>query len=414
MKLSKIKPNPSNPRTIRDDKFNKLVKSIQQFPAMMEKRPIVVDETMTVLGGNMRLRALQHIYGKSGDIPDNWVTVAQDWTEEQKREFVIKDNAAFGEWDWDALAQDFNADDLADWGIDIPVPEDATEIPTGDVKDDGFDPEQPVETVCKKGDIWKLGDHRLMCGDSTDSGSVALLMDGERADIAFTSPPYNLMEGFNTHPSQKGEYLMGRNAYEEYEDDLTSEDYASFLTKTLENCLISADDVFFNIGYTKGSLIGTALFLGENAQSFCGAITWVKSGAFMPFLPTQHGMLGNITEPVYIFSKEAGRKLHHPQWKQGEVSYNIVETKNASGNEFSKIHAATFPIEFASEFISRFSNKSVFDCFGGTGTTLIAAEQLNRRCYMMELDPHYCDVIIARWEKLTGRKAEKITDGMDV
>ena len=89
MKLSKIKPNPSNPRTIRDDKFNKLVKSIQQFPAMMEKRPIVVDETMTVLGGNMRLRALQHIYGKSGDIPDNWVTVAQGWTEEQKREVTL-------------------------------------------------------------------------------------------------------------------------------------------------------------------------------------------------------------------------------------------------------------------------------------------------------------------------------------
>lgn len=192
MKLSQIKPNPSNPRIIRDDKFNKLVKSIQQFPAMIEKRPIVVDDTMTVLGGNMRLRALQHIYGKSGDIPDNWVTVAQGWTEEQKREFVIKDNAAFGEWDWDALANEWNADDLTDWGIDIPVPEDATEITTGEVREDGFDPDKPVETVCKKGDIWKLGDHRLMCGDSTDSGSVALLMDGERADMCFTDPPYAL------------------------------------------------------------------------------------------------------------------------------------------------------------------------------------------------------------------------------
>ena len=121
MRLDKIKANPSNPRVIRDDKFNKLVKSIQQFPAMMEKRPIVVDETMTVLGGNMRLRALQHIYGKGGDIPDAWVVVAEGWTEEQKREFVIKDNAAFGEWDWDALSQDFNADDLADWGIDVPL-----------------------------------------------------------------------------------------------------------------------------------------------------------------------------------------------------------------------------------------------------------------------------------------------------
>lgn len=88
---------------------------------MMYKRPIVVDETMTVLGGNMRLRALQHIYGKGGDIPDAWVVVADGWTEEQKREFVIKDNAAFGEWDWDALANEWGEDDLADWGIDVPA-----------------------------------------------------------------------------------------------------------------------------------------------------------------------------------------------------------------------------------------------------------------------------------------------------
>lgn len=120
MRLDKIKANPSNPRVIRDDKFNKLVKSLQGFPEMMYKRPIVVDETMTVLGGNMRLRALQHIYGKGGDIPDAWVVVAEGWTEEQKREFVIKDNAAFGEWDWDALANEWGEDDLADWGIDVP------------------------------------------------------------------------------------------------------------------------------------------------------------------------------------------------------------------------------------------------------------------------------------------------------
>ena len=120
MRLDKIKANPDNPRVIRDEKFQKLVKSIRDFPEMMYKRPIVVDETMTVLGGNMRLRALQHIYGKGGDIPDAWVTVAEGWTEEQKREFVIKDNAAFGEWDWDALANEWGTDDLADWGVDVP------------------------------------------------------------------------------------------------------------------------------------------------------------------------------------------------------------------------------------------------------------------------------------------------------
>ena len=215
------------------------------------------------------------------------------------------------------------------------------------------------------------------------------------------------MGGFKLHPDQADGYLGGKNAYNEYADDRTDEDYANFLTEALDNCLSHADDTFFNIGYTRGALIGTALFLGQNAKRFCGAITWVKSGCYMPFFPAQHGMLGNITEPVYIFSQEAARKLHHPQWKQGEVSYNIVDTKNASGNEYSKEHAATFPVQFAAEFVKRFCKDSVLDCFGGTGTTMIAAEQLCRKCYMMELDPHYCDVIIARWEKLTGQTATK-------
>lgn len=106
MKLSEIKPNPVNPRVLRDDKFKKLVKSLRQFPEMMSKRPIVVDEDGMILGGNMRWRALQEIYGKTGEIPDEWVSTAKGWTEDQKREFIIKDNSSFGEWDWDILANE--------------------------------------------------------------------------------------------------------------------------------------------------------------------------------------------------------------------------------------------------------------------------------------------------------------------
>ncbi len=120
MKLSDIKPNPDNPRVLRDVKFKKLVMSLREFPDMMEKRPIVVDEGGVILGGNMRYRALQEIYGKKADIPDGWVTVAKGWTDEQKREFVVKDNSSFGEWDWDALANGWDAQQLADWGLDFP------------------------------------------------------------------------------------------------------------------------------------------------------------------------------------------------------------------------------------------------------------------------------------------------------
>ena len=122
MKLSCLKPNPKNPRLIKDDKFKKLVKSIQDFPEMMEKRPIVcvtdVDGRLYPLGGNMRLRALQEL--KYKDIPDEWVILADEWTVEQRNEFVIKDNVGFGEWDWDTLANEWNVEDLTEWGLDIP------------------------------------------------------------------------------------------------------------------------------------------------------------------------------------------------------------------------------------------------------------------------------------------------------
>ena len=407
MKLSQIKPNPSNPRTIRDDKFNKLVKSIQQFPAMMEKRPIVVDETMTVLGGNMRLRALQHIYGKSGDIPDNWATVAQGWTEEQKREFIIKDNAAFGEWDWDALAQDFNADDLADWGIDIPVPEDATEIPTGDVKDDGFDPEQPVETVCKKGDIWKLGDHRLMCGDSTDSGSVALLMEGEKADMCFTDPPYGVSY------AEKNEYL---NAISR----------GNCIQIPIENDHSSPSEMF---EFWKG-VFG---IIGEFTKE-CMAyyITSPQGGELLLLLQAIQESETLALKHMLIWNKNnhvLGRcdynYKHEPiiyGWKKKGTHHFVGGSKFKTSvwdipkPQKSDLHPTMKPVELVSACLldNSVAGQSVIDLFGGSGTTMIAAEQLNRRCYMMELDPHYCDVIIARWEKFTGRKAEKITDGMDV
>lgn len=118
MRLSVIKPNPSNPRVIKDDKFKKLVKSITDFPKMLELRPMIVNDDMILLGGNMRLKALQHI-GYT-EIPDEWVRKASDLTEEEQRQFIIKDNVGYGEWDWDMLANDFEIEELGEWGLDVP------------------------------------------------------------------------------------------------------------------------------------------------------------------------------------------------------------------------------------------------------------------------------------------------------
>lgn len=120
MKLNEIKPNKANPRVIKDDKFKKLVRSLQSFPQMMQKRPIVVDSDMTILGGSMRYKALVEIYGKSGEIPDEWVTIADGWTDEQKREFIIKDNASYGEWNNVELLEDWTREELREWGVDVP------------------------------------------------------------------------------------------------------------------------------------------------------------------------------------------------------------------------------------------------------------------------------------------------------
>ena len=122
MKISQIKPNPNNPRIIKDDKFDKLVKSIQSFPEMMAKRPIVcvtdTDKKLFPLGGNMRFLAIQEI--GMNEVPDEWITLADEWTEEQRREFTIKDNSSFGEWDWEQLANEWDVDELSDWGLDVP------------------------------------------------------------------------------------------------------------------------------------------------------------------------------------------------------------------------------------------------------------------------------------------------------
>ena len=155
MKLSEIKANPNNPRIIKDDKFKKLVKSIEDFPAMMEKRPIVcvtdVDGKLYPLGGNMRLRALKEL--KYNEIPDTWVVLADEWTAEQRNEFIIKDNVGFGDWDWDTLANEWNVGKLEEWGLDIPD-EWGEEKEVLEAEEDDFDvPEGGIETDIVLGDL---------------------------------------------------------------------------------------------------------------------------------------------------------------------------------------------------------------------------------------------------------------------
>ena len=181
--INKVKPNENNPRFIKDYKFKKLVKSIKEFPEMLKLRPIVVNSDMVVLGGNMRLKACAE-----AGLKEVYILKADELTEEQQREFIVKDNVGFGEWDWDILANEWDAEQLEDWGLDgFPFEEEVLEAK----EDDYTEPDQmQVDVVL--GDLIEIGEHRLLCGDSTDSDQVAKLMNGEKADMAHNDPPYGM------------------------------------------------------------------------------------------------------------------------------------------------------------------------------------------------------------------------------
>src|SRR3990172_6123837 len=181
VEISEIKFNPENPRVITDDKFRKLVQSIKEFPQMLSIRPIVVNGDMMVLGGNMRLKACQ----EAGlvKVP---IIKADELTEEQQKEFIAKDNIGYGDWDWDKLANGFDVEKLESWGLDIPG------FMDGEAGEDDY--EQPAEIVTDivTGDLFEIGQHRLLCGDSTKSEDVEKLLDGNCPILCVTDPPYGV------------------------------------------------------------------------------------------------------------------------------------------------------------------------------------------------------------------------------
>ena len=291
--------------------------------------------------------------------------------------------------------------DLPDWRLD---PKDlGIEEPTEtkEAQEDDFDEEKDkVETVCKKGDIWQLGNHRLMCGDSTDADAVGRLMQGERADMAFTSPPYNA----GTSEELTGNTHTTTSKYQNSDDNLSN--YDELLNKSTQNNIDFAKYAFINIQMLAGNKLQFCEFVDKFKNNLCDIAIWNKNNA-QPAMARR--VMNSQFEFIFIFSKENPSRAVGTRDFRGDVS-NVNNMNAQYKNEYSAVHAATFSVEFASYYITTFSNKgeSILDLFGGTGTTMIAAEQLGRKCYMMELDPHYCDVIIARWEKLTGQTATKL------
>ena len=387
--MKNLKLNPDNPRTIKEKDFEALKEKIKNFPEMLIKRPIVYDETDTIIGGNQRYRALQDLELEGFEVKDEYFSQATDWTEEQKRKFVVLDNLSDGDWNYDELANKWSDLPLGEWGIDTGGWE------TDEVVEDEA-PELQEEAISKLGDVYQLGRHRLMCGDSTKIEDVEKLMNGQKADITFHSPPYNV--GHNLG-------YENDNKYETYKDDNPA--YTELLTTTTTNALNVSEYVFVNLQFlanNKRQLIDYLYFF----RDFFVDIAYWKKLQVAPAMAKN--VMNSQVECIFIFNRENHSRAINTGNFHGDVS-NIIETNSASGeNENADRHNATFPIKFCSHFIEHFTKDSgsVLDLFGGSGSTLIACEQLNRTCYCQEIDPRYIDVIIARWEKFTGNKAEKV------
>lgn len=385
-KLSQIKLNPNNPRLIKDDKFEKLVKSIKDFPEMLDIRPIVVNADMVILGGNMRFKAC-----KEAGLKEVPVIVADNLTEEQQREFLIKDNTSGGEWDFEMLANEWDVEQLEEWGLDVPVFESNEVL---EAEEDDFDTTPPEKPITVLGDLYEIGEHRLLCGDSTDSEQIAKLMDGKKAILSFTSPPYN---------AGKSESLSGNthttdNKYNEYNDNQSKDDYLNLLIGFTNNALMFSDYIICNIQSLSGNKIALIEYLNEYKNNFIDVAIWDK-GHGAPAMD-ENVMTSAWEYMFFISSKDkASRAIPNANFR-GTVP-NIYRGKPNRNNEFSNVHAATFPIDLP-EWALQFTKESniILDQFLGTGTTMVASHQLKRKCFGMELDPKYCDVIIKRMIKL--------------
>ena len=413
VKIINVQPNPNNPRTIKGHKFDKLVKSIKEFPEMLDLRPIVVNDDMVVLGGNMRLRAC--IEAGLSEVP---IIRASNLTEEQQKEFIIKDNSSFGEWDWDALANEYDTQDLLEWGMDFP--EDWAQLDEEEATDDNYEPSEQTKLYVKQGDLitfHKAGEelHRLICDDSTSYDVIERLTGEEYYDLVLTDPPYNV------------DY-EGSNGLKIQNDKMGDEDFMQFLQgfydanahKTKKGggwYVFHADSASnaFRLGWQRSGLrlkqcliwVKNSIVLGRQDYQWKHEpilYGW-KEGA-------GHYFTNDRTNPTVIeqevdFSKMKKDELVKLLESVNEQPSTIIHHDKPTKND---VHPTMKPIPLVGDLIKNSSKPGeiVGDPFCGSGSTMVACHQLGRKCYGIELDPKYCQVIIDRMQQLDEHIITKI------
>lgn len=418
IEITKLKPAEYNPRKDlkpEDEEYQKIKRSIIEFGYVA---PVIVNSDMTVIGGHQRLKVLKELGYNEVEC------VVVDLNKNKEKALNIALNKISGDWDnsklEELLAELKETDiDLDITGFSFDEVDNILKDITGS-KEDDFDIQQALdeidEPITKTGDIWILGKHRLMCGDSTNKEAVERLMNNREADMVLTDPPYNV----NVENSQ-GMKIQN--------DNMDNKAFGEFLTKAFKNLseILKAGGAFY-IWFASREHINFEKALNENGLKVRQEIIWNKNMFILGNQDYQwkhepclygwkdgaaHYFIDDRTQATVIEDKHQDfRKLKKEELVKmleeiyaDKISTTIIEENKPTIND---LHPTMKPIKLLSRLIKNSSriDECVVDLFGGSGSTLIACEQLSRPCYMMELDPKYCDVIVKRWETLTGKKAE--------
>lgn len=393
---------PSNPRKWNEDDLSRLEDSIRETPELLEARGVIVvprDGRYVVLGGNMRLAAIRGL----GRTEAPCIVLPENTPAEKLREIVIKDNGSFGEWDTALLSSGWSDLPLDEWGVCAEW-DDETSGGSDSVSEDDFDEEtDEVPSRAALGEIWELGVHRLMCGDSTDTQALETLMGGGLADMVFTDPPYGVAIG-DKNKMLDSVQKAGRCTENIKNDKLSTDELYTILVKAMVNVRNNCkDDACYYVTSPQGGELGLMMMMMMMKDAGIPVrhmLIWEKNSATFS--------LGRLDydyqhEPIFY----TWTKSHH-NYRKGDYRTTVWKYDKPRKCD---LHPTMKPVELVANCLMDAAREgdTVLDVFGGSGTTLIACEQLGRKCRMMELDPHYCDVIMARWEKLTGRKAVKIS-----
>jgi DNA modification methylase len=375
VKLSALKLNPDNPRRIGNKEMERLVKSLQEFPDMLSIREIVVDETMTVLGGNMRLLALK----KSG-VKECTAKIVTGLTPEQKREFIIKDNSAFGEWDMDLLSSSWSDLPLVEWGVDLPedwLVEEKTEPADAEPQIDKAEELNKVWRV-KPGDLWQIGSHRLLCGDSTKKEDVARVMGEIKAVLMVTDPPYGVE--YDADWRNRADRANGKPDGARAIGKVKNDDVADWTPAWL---LFGGDVAYIWHADRRASEVQRSI---ESAGfTIRCQIVWAKQ--------------------QFVISRGDYHWKHEPCWyavRNGATGHWGGDRSQTTLWEIDKPvksetgHSTQKPLECMARPIRNHESEFVYDPFLGSGTTMVACQNLNRKCRGLEISPEYCSVILQR------------------